>query len=171
MMPQPQRPAPTNNVTLKQRPNPYTFSPQQTGATYNYNMAQAVRQGDARAAGKQYQRAGMSSSKGTQYLGAADASNAYSQGMANAEAARMQDAYANANMQLQDQVERDRYSNALVGLQEQAAQQQWQNDFSTMNNAMGFMGNLMGGGGGGGGGMFGGGMFGFNPQTLLSGLL
>ena len=144
--------APTNSVRLKTPPNPFTYSPQQTNAAYNWNTAQAYRQGDQRASSKPFQRAGMSSSKGTQYLGASDAANAYSQGMASAEASRMQDAYANANMQLQDQVERDRYSNALMGLQEDAAQQQWMHNYQSMNNAMNFM-------------------TGMNPQSLLSGLL
>lgn len=134
-----------NQVSLKTPPNPYSFNPQQTNASYNWNRAQAVQKADPRFNAKQYQRAGMSSSKGTAAAGAAEAGNAYAQGMAAAEASRMQDAYANANMQLADQVERDRYSNALIGLQEQNAQSNWMNNMQSMQNAQGFMGDFMGG--------------------------
>lgn len=167
-----------NNVMLHSQPNPYTFTPQQTNASYNWNRAQAAQKADPRFNAKQYQRGGISSSKGTASLGAADAANAYATGMANAEAARMQDAYSNANLQLSDQVERDRYSNALIGLQEQRNQANWMNDMQSMQNAYGFMGDMMGGMGKSGGGIFGGLMGGFNPasfmtqgQNILSGLL
>lgn len=152
-----------NQVQLGTRPNPHSYSPQQTDASYNWNRAQAVQKADPRFNAKPYQRAGLSSSKGTASAGAASAGAAYAQGMAGAEAARMQDAYANANMRLADQVERDRYSHALIGLQEQNAQANWMNDMQTMQNAQGFMGSMMGG---------------MNPmsmmnqgQNLLSGLL
>lgn len=146
-----------NRATLAQQPNPYRFTPQQTNANYNYAQAQAVQQGDARAAAKPYQRAGMSSSKGTASLGAADAANRYAAGMTQAEMGRMQDAYANADIGLADQVERDRFSNALIGLQEQSNQQQWMNNYQNMQNATGFVRNIFGGMGGG--------------NSLLSGLL
>lgn len=168
-----------NNAMLHSQPNPYTLSPQQTNASYNFNRAQAVQKADPRFNAKQYQRAGMSSSKGTAASGAADAANAYASGMATAEAGRMQDAYSNANLQLADQVERDRYSNALLGLQEQRNQANWMNDMQSMQSAYGFMGDVMGGMGKGGGGIFGNLMGGgMNPvgfmsqgQNILSGLL
>lgn len=175
-----QRGGATNQVNLKQPTNPYQFTPQQTGASYNYARAQAVQGADPRYSAKKYQKAGMSSSKGTDYLGAGEAANAYATGMANAEAQRMQDAYSNANMQLADQVERDRYSNALIGLQEQNAQANWMNDFQSMNNAMGFMGDMAKTGGGMFGNVLGGlGKMGsMDPmgfmnqgQNLLTGLL
>jgi len=146
-----------SNVQLKQPTNPHQLSSRQTGSQYNYTRAQAARQGDARAAAKRYQRAGLSSSKGTAMLGGADAANAYASGMAQAETGRMQDAYTNAGIGLEDQVERDRFGTALAGLQEQNAQAQWMNQFQTMQNAMGFMGDIFGGMGGG--------------KSVLSGLL
>lgn len=161
---------------LHSQPNPHTFSQRQTGAGYNFNRAQAAQQADPRFNAKQYQRAGLSSSKGTAAAGAAQAANAYAKGMATAEAGRMQDAYANANMQLADQVERDRYSNALIGLQEQRNQANWMNDMQSMQNAYGFMGDVMGGMNKGiFGNIMGGGSSPANwmsqGQNLLSGLL
>lgn len=147
-----------NQSKLAQPQNPFQFTPRQTNASYNYTAAQAAQQADPRAAAKSYQRAGLSSSKGTAALGAIDAANQYAAGMSQAEMGRMQDAYANAGIGLADQVERDRFSNALLGLQDQANQQQWMNNYQNMQNATGFMKNVFGGFGGGG-------------SSLLSGLL
>ena len=155
-------------VTLNNPGNPYTYSSRQTDAAANYSQAQAHRQGDPRAANKAYQRAGLSSSKGTQAAGAADAAGAYSSNMAAAEQARMSDAYANANVQLGSDSMRNQFGQALAGLSEDAAQMQYMQNMQNMKNATGFMGNLFGtmtqpmGGGGGGNGML---------SQLLGGLM
>jgi len=138
-------PAPAGpQVTLPQPGNPYTYSSRQTDAAANYAQAQAHRQGDPRAANKAYQRAGLSSSKGTQAAGAADASQAYAANMAAAEQARMGDAYANANVTLNSDAMRNQFGQALAGLSEEAAQMQYMQNMRNMQNATSFMGNLFG---------------------------
>lgn len=137
MMPQSGSPTPAGgNAVQLGSANPYRLSGRQIGAQFNYDRALAAQQGDPRAAAKQYQRGGISSSKGTAMLGAADAGNRYAAGMAQAELGRMQDKYANAGIRLADQAERANFGNALVGLQEQNAQAQWMNQFQNMQNAM-----------------------------------
>jgi hypothetical protein len=131
-------------VTLPQPGNPYTYSSRQTDAAANYAQAQAHRQGDPRAANKAYQRAGLSSSKGTQAAGAADASQAYAANMAASEQARMNDAYSNANVTLNSDAMRNQFGQALAGLSEEAAQMQYMQNMRNMQNATSFMGNLFG---------------------------
>lgn len=134
-----------NQVNIYKPQNPHTLSPQQTNAEYNYNQALAYQQADPRYAGKQYQRAGLSSSAGTSYLGAADAANRFTAGMAAAENARMQDAYTNAGIGLSDAEQRSQLALALAGLQDDAAQRDYMHQMQSMRNATGFMGDMMGG--------------------------
>lgn len=148
-------------VTLNNPGNPNTYTSRQTDGAANYSQAEAYRQGDPRAANKAYQRAGLSSSKGTQAAGAADASQAFASNMAAAEQGRMNDAYANANVQLGSDSMRNQFGQALAGLGEDATQMQYMQNMRNMQNATSFMGNLFGtmtqprGGGGGGDGMLG----------------
>lgn len=135
--PEPEPQAPANTVGLNTPPNRHTLSPQQTNAQYNYNQALAYQHGDPRYAGKQHQRGGLSSSKGTAYMGAADAANRFTSGMAAAENARMQDAYSNAGVRLADAAQRNQFSLALAGLQEDSAQRDYMYRVQSMQNAMG----------------------------------
>jgi hypothetical protein len=153
------KPAGGNQVNIAKPTNNNTLSNRQTQGNYNYNQAMAHYQGDPRYAGKQYQRAGMSSSAGTNYLGSAQAANQYAQNMAAAEAGRMQDAYSNADITLNDAAQRSQFGLALTGLQEDAAQREYMNQLRNQQNAMNAMGNMMSSFGGGG------------PSSLLSGLL
>lgn len=155
---------------LHTQPNPYTYSPQQTAAAQNTAQANAYQMADPRFNAKQYQKAGISSGKGQQYLGAAKGAQEYAQGMANAQQVGMQDAYSNANLQLQDQTMRNQFGMALAGLQEDNAQMNYMNALNQQQQAMGFMGDTfknftgMFGGSGSGGNQ---GML----NSLLSGLL
>lgn len=157
-----------NNVQIHTQPNPYAYSPQQTAAAQNNAQATAYQMADPRFNAKQYQRAGISSGAGQQYLGAAKGAQEYAQGMAHAQQAGMQDAYSNANMRLQDQTQRNQFGMALAGLQEQNAQNNYMNALQQQQQAMGFIGDQfknftgMFGGGASGGGL---------ANTLLSGLL
>lgn len=125
-----------NAVTQYRPPNPYTLSSQQQGGEYNYNRAQADYQGDPRYNAKAFQKAGLSSSKGTAALGASPAANAYAAGLAGAEAGAMKDAYANANLTLDDQSQRSQFGMALAGLQEDMAQRNYMHNMRMMQNAM-----------------------------------
>lgn len=147
---------PGNQVSLDRQPNPHQLTNRQTAANYNYNQAMAHSQGDPRYAAKQFQRGGLSSSAGTASLGASQAANQFAQGMATAEAGRMQDAFSNANLALDDASQRSQFGYALSGLQEDAAQREYMNQLRSQQNAMNFMTSSFGGGG---------------PSSLLSGLL
>lgn len=157
-----------NSVKLHTQPNPYQFSQQQTAAAQNNAQAGAFQAADPHFSAKQYQRAGISSGKGQQYLGAAQGAQAYAAGMAGAQQAGMQDAYSNANLRLQDETQRNQFGMALANLQEQNAQANYMNQLQSQQQALGFMGNQfrnftgMFGGGGGGNGML---------NSLLSGLM
>lgn len=159
----------SNNVHLHTQPNPYGYSTQQTAAAQNNAQANAYAAADPRFNAKQYQRAGVSSGKGQQYLGAAKGAQAYAQGMAQAQQIGMQDAYSNAQTQLQDQAMRNQYGMALAGLQEDNAQMNYMNALNQQQQAMGFLGDqfknftgMFGGGGGSSNGL---------ANSLLSGLL
>lgn len=149
----------TNRTTLHRPRNPHTLTDRQQSAEFNYNRALSDYEGDPRYQSKKYQRAGMSSSKGTAYAGAADAGRAYASGIGNAYAGQMADAYSNANLQLDDAAQRSQFGYALSGLQEDAAQRSYMNQLQSQQNAMNFMGNMVSAFGGGG------------PSSLLSGLL
>lgn len=155
---------------LHTQPNPYTYSPQQTSAAQNNARANATVAADPRFRAKQYQRAGISSGKGQQYLGAAKGAQEYAKGMAEAGQVGMQDAYSNANLQLQDETQRNQFGMALAGLQEQNNQMNYMNALQGQQQAMGFMGdqfrNFTGMFGGGGGGSNSGML-----NTILQGLL
>lgn len=125
-----------NVVNQYRPPNPYQLSAGQQQAEYNYNRAQADYQGDPRYNAKQFQRAGLSSSKGTAAMGAAPAANAYAAGMAGAEMGAMKDAYANADLKLADQSQRSQFGMALAGLQEDAAQRNYMHNLKMVQNAM-----------------------------------
>lgn len=149
-------------VTLAQPPAGPVYGQGQTAANYNYNRAMADFRGNPRSASKQHQRAGISSSAGTDYLGATQAAGEYANALAGAEQSQMADAYANANYQLDDTIQRNQYGTALAGMMEQANQANWMNNMQTAQNATGFMGDMFGNmtsafGGGG--------------KSLLSGLL
>lgn len=150
-----------NQVQIARPQNPYKLSGQQTAGDYNYNQASAYYQGDPRYAAKQYQRGGVSSSKGTAALGAAEAANSYAKGMTAAEVGRMQDAYSNANLSLSDASQRSDFGLALAGLQEDAAQRQYTHNMRNMQGAMNFTGNLFGSSSPAGGG---------NASSVLAGL-
>jgi hypothetical protein len=143
----------SQNVRIHHNQSSPQYTPQQTNAAANYQRAMADYEANPRATGKQFQRAGLSSSKGTAYAGSAASADAYAKNMAGAEAARMGDAYHNADMHLGDQVRSDQFGMALARLNEQRAQNQAMNNLQTMGNATGFMGdmfqNMMGGFGGG----------------------
>jgi hypothetical protein len=142
---QPSTQAPTSvNVNLAQPGLGNIYDGRQTNANANYYRAMADFAGNPRAASKQYQRGGISSSAGTDSLGAADAANAYTQNLAASEQARMSDAYANANYNLDDTINRNRFGTALSGLQEQFSQADWMNNMNSAQNAFGFMGNMFG---------------------------
>jgi hypothetical protein len=138
------QPATSVNVNLAQPGLGGIYDGRQTNANANYYRAMADFAGNPRAASKQYQRGGISSSAGTDSLGAADAANAYAQNLAASEQARMGDAYANANYNLDDTINRNRFGTALSGLQEQFSQADWMNNMNSAQNAFGFMGNMFG---------------------------
>ncbi len=148
-----------NTVAISKPQNPNQLSGQQQNAEYNYNQAMAFAQGDPRYASKEFQRGGLSSSKGTSSAGASQAANNYARGMAAAEAGRMADSFSNANLSLDDASQRSQFGYALSGLQEDAAQREYMNQLRSQQNAMNFMGGMVSPFGGGG------------SNSLLSGLL
>lgn len=131
-----------SNVYLQQPFGGPQYTQQQTNAASNYQRAMADQAGNPRYTSKQYQRPGLSSSKGTDYAGAAEAAQAYAKGMAGGEAARMGDAYYNANQSLDEQVRRSQFGTALAALNEQRNQAQAMHNLQSMGNATGFMGNV-----------------------------
>jgi hypothetical protein len=142
-----------NNVTLNQSPNPALgYTQRQTNANANYHQAMAHASSDPRYTAKQFDRPGASRGKGQYAYGAAQGAQNYAENMANAEQARMGDAYANAQMQLGEQGRRQDFGMALAGLQEQQAHQDAMFRMGQHGRAMDFAGNVfnqMAGGGGG----------------------
>lgn len=142
-----------NRVDITSPPADTVYSGRDIQGNYNYNQAAAYANSDPRYAAKAYQRAGLSSSAGTASLGAADSADRFASGMARAEMGRLQDAYTNAGYALDDASARSQFGLALAGLQEDAAQRQYLNQIRSMQNATGFMGDIMSGFTGSGGGL------------------
>lgn len=125
-----------NQVQLYQQPSPALgFDPRQTSAEANYFQAMAHASADPRATVKQFDRAGLSRGRGQYSQAAAIGAQNYAQGMAQAERARMSDAYAGAGLNLEHQGRQQDFGMALAGLQQQAA-------ISQQNRAMDFSGNV-----------------------------
>lgn len=134
----------SNNVQLARKPQrPLGFDQQQTDAAYNTQSAQAISASDPRMNMKGYDKAGMSRGKGQQAYAANSAANAYAQQMASAEAIPLQDASANANVNLQHQASEDQYGLQLARLQEQMRQQQALAALQQQANATGFAGGMI----------------------------
>lgn len=113
------------------------FSPRQTNASANSSQAQAFASADPRFTAKSFDRAGFSRGQGQYSQGAVQGAEAFATNMGKARDTRLQDAYATANMQLQDQGRQQQFGLALAGLNEDARQTQW-------NNAQQMAGNLSG---------------------------
>lgn len=131
-----------HNININPNQAAPQFSQQQTNAASNYQRAMADYEANPRMTGKQFQRGGLSSSAGTAYAGAADSANAYAKNMAGAEAVRMGDAYANAGVELDDQIRNSQFGNALARLNENRMQSQAMDQYQTMGNMTGFMGDI-----------------------------
>lgn len=113
------------------------FSQRQTNASANNSQAQAFASADPRFTAKSFDRAGFSRGQGQYSQGAVQGAEAFATNMGKARDTRLQDAYATANMQLQDQGQRQQFGLALAGLNENLRQTQW-------NNAMQMSGNISG---------------------------
>lgn len=124
---------------------PQGFTPQQTQGEYNFQKAQAHAAGDPRMHMKGFDKAGFSRSKGQQGYAAAAAANAYAQQNTAAENVPLQDAVANANLDLQYDAAMDQQSLALARLQEQMRNQQRMFQLQQQGNATGFTGSLLSG--------------------------
>ena len=166
-----------NQVNLYQTPNPALgFTPRQTGAEANYHQAMAHASSDPRFNAKQYDRPGSSRDKGQYAYGASRGAMDYADNMGKAEAARMGDAYSNANLSLGEQARQQDYGMALAGLQEQQAQNAAMQRLGQQSRAMDFSGNVFNQMTGMAGGMMGGGgspqaAFGNFGSGLLKGLI
>lgn len=132
------------NIRINHNQSSPQYTPEQTSGAANYQRAMADYEANPRYTGKQFQRAGLSSSKGTAYAGSAASADAYAKNMAGAEGVRMGDAYHNAGMHLDDQIRNDQFGTALARLNEQRTQNQAMNQLQTMGNATGFMGDVFG---------------------------
>jgi hypothetical protein len=141
------------------------ITPQQTAADANYFRAMADYEANPRYTSKKFQRAGLSSGKGTLYAGAGESANAYAKNMAQSAGVGMQDSYYNANMLLGDQVRNDQFHHALAGLAEDQSQRNAMYQIQQAQQASGFMGDMLRGMSGG----FGGGQKDYT--SLLMGLL
>ena len=144
---------PDNQVNIRQPDNPNQLSDRQTQGNYNYSQAMAHSQGDPRYSGKEFQRAGLSSSKGTAGLAAGGAASRSSQFLAEAESGRMADGFNNANLRLDDQAQQSQYGSALAGLQEDARLRNYMNQMKTHQNFFDNAGSMMSPFGGGGSSM------------------
>lgn len=129
-----------NQVDLYQQ-RPRGFDQRQTGAEANYHQAMAHASADPRFTAKKFDRAGVSRGAGQYSYGAAQGAQDYSQHMAQAEAARMNDAYANANWNLAEQDRQQQFGSALAGLHEQNQQAAYMHQLGQQGRAMDFMGN------------------------------
>lgn len=162
-------PTTSNQVNLYQQPNPALgFTPQQTNAEANYSQAMAHSMADPRYNAKQYDRGGVSRSKGQYAYGAAQGAKAYADAMSQGEMARMQDAYTNAGLNLGEQARQQDFGMALAGLQEQQAQNAFMQRLGQQGRMMDFTGNVFNQMMGLGGKALGGNLMGGN---LLGGLL
>lgn len=131
-----------HNININPNQAAPQFTQQQTNAASNYQRAMADYESNPRMTGKQFQRGGFSSSAGTDYAGAADAANAYAKNMAGAQAVRMGDAYSNAGVELDDQIRNSQFGNALARLNEGRMQGQAMDQYQTVGNMTGFMGDI-----------------------------
>lgn len=132
-----------NQVNLYQTPNPALgFTPRQTDAEANYYQAMAHASSDPRFNAKQYDRPGSSRGRGQYAYGASRGAMDYAENMARGEAARMGDAYANANLSLGEQARQQDFGMALAGLQEQQAQNAAMHRLGQQSRAMDFTGNV-----------------------------
>lgn len=132
-----------NQVNLYQTPNPALgFTPRQTGAEANYHQAMAHASSDPRFTAKQYDRPGSSRGKGQYAAGASQGATNYAENMGKAEAARMSDAYSNANLSLGEQARQQDYGMALAGLQQQQEQNAVMQRLGQQSRAMDFSGNV-----------------------------
>lgn len=130
-----------------------TIAPQpvpQTNGAFNTAFAQAQASADPRFNMKEYDRAGISRSKGTKAQANITAQQSLADGMAQAYQVPMQDALANANNTLGYEQMQEGYGQQLTGLAQQndyanalAALQRQQN---AMNYQSGVLGGLLGGG-------------------------
>ena len=131
-----------NQVNLYQQPSPSLgYTPRQTNAEANYHQARAHAMADPRFNAKQFDRPGSSRGKGQYAYGAAQAATAYADSLSQGEAARMQDAYSNAGLRLNDQARQQDFGLALSGLQEQDAQQAAMFNLGQQGRALDFAGN------------------------------
>lgn len=134
----------SNQVTLNERLNrPTGFAPNQTGAAYNYQRAQAQAVADPRMNMKAYDKAGVSRGKGQQQYAAGAAANAYAQQASAAEQIPMQDAAANANIGLQYAASQDQLGLQMAQFQEQIRQQEAMAALQRQANAAGLASGLV----------------------------
>jgi hypothetical protein len=164
-----------NQVNLFQTPQPALgFAPRQTNAEANYHQAMAHANADPRFNAKQYDRPGSSRGKGQYAFAASRGAADYAENMARGEAARMGDAYSNANLSLGEQARRQDFGMALAGLQEQQSQNAAMQQLGRQSRAMDFTGNVFNQMTGLAGGMMGGSpqaAFGNFGGGLLKGLM
>lgn len=117
------------------------FTPQQTRAQFNQQMAQAHANADMRYNMKPLDRAGSSRAPGQQYMAGIASAQNLADGVAQAYAGKMNDATANAGIGLQNAAadedlglgvgaiqQQNQYANALNALQRQQAAYQFQNN-------------------------------------------
>ena len=132
-----------NQVNLRRSANPSLgYTDQQTNAEANYQQAMAHASADPRFNAKAYDRASVSRGPGQYAYGASKAATNYAANMAGSEATRMNDAYSNAAMRLNDQARQQDFGFALAGLQEQQNQNIAMNNLRRQGRAMDFYGNI-----------------------------
>lgn len=117
----------------QQNPN-LGFSQRQTNASANNSQAQAFASADPRFTAKSFDRAGFSRGQGQYSQGAVQGAEAFATNMGKARDTRLQDAYATANMQLQDQARQQQFGLALAGLNEDMRQTRWDNSMRMAGN-------------------------------------
>lgn len=132
------------DVKMKQPPRQTGYTPQQTQGAYNFQQAQAFSAADPRMNMKFLDRGGLSRGAGQQAAAAARSANAYSNGMQNAEAIRLQDASYNANANLQQQASRDQMAQQYAAFQERMRQMEAMHSLSNKQNALGILSGLLG---------------------------
>lgn len=120
----------------QQNPN-LGFSQRQTNASANNSQAQAFASADPRFTAKSFDRAGFSRGQGQFAQGAVQGAEAFATNMGKARDTRLQDAYATANMQLEDQSRQQQFGLALAGLNENLQQTKWNNNMRMAGNIAG----------------------------------
>jgi hypothetical protein len=135
------------NVNFYQ-PNAPKLSKRQTDAAANQFVAQAYQAADARGTGGDFTRQGMSRGGGQYSLGAVKGASGFADNMLRANQARMGDAFANANQELEETASRERFGTALAGLADDRMDSDWNANMDRFQQGYNLLNGLFGGFGG-----------------------